>query len=357
MRIPSFVAASITALWLGACQPAAGPAPVPGQIDQAGAPVVKVDAFNITQPMLDASTRYFPPQQLESAKKNGQFDRLLDQLAMGEVFYHKAVDQKLYEDPAVQAVIAMRVREAMANEYVYREAQKRVSQEAVQKYYDERKVQYGRPQLKASHVLVKEEVLANDLKTQIDGGASLPDLAKQYSTDKSNSANGGDLGWFNEGTMVKEFNDAAFAAEKGSIIGPIQTRFGYHIIKVEDKRDATPLEEVRPQIEAALRQEAIDAIRKETKDAMKVEKNVPDIAPAPEGGPGGPGGLGGMGGRPRPPAGHPGMPPGGMPPGMGGPPGGPPGARPMQMPPGAPPAGAPPAGAPPAAPAAPPAGN
>ncbi|MFN9960329.1 MAG: peptidylprolyl isomerase, partial [bacterium] len=139
----------------------------------------------------------------------------------------------------------------------------------MQKYYEERKVQYGRPQVKARHILVKEEALATELYTKLQGGDNFDELAKQHSQDKSNAANGGDLGWFNENTMVKEFNDAAFAAEKGALLAPVQTRFGFHIIKVEDKRDATPLEEVRPQIEAALRQEAIDAIRKEAKEAMK----------------------------------------------------------------------------------------
>jgi len=241
LRIPSFVATSIALVALAACQPAAGPAAVPGAVDQSGEAMVKVDNYAITQPMIDATTRYFPPQQLESSKKNGQFDRLLDQMAMGEVFYHKAVDAKLYEDPAVQAVIAMRAREALANEYVFREAQKRIDDAAVQKYYEERKVQYGRPQVKARHILVKEEALATELYTKLQGGDNFDELAKQHSQDKSNAANGGDLGWFNENTMVKEFNDAAFAAEKGALLAPVQTRFGFHIIKVEDKRDATPL--------------------------------------------------------------------------------------------------------------------
>jgi hypothetical protein len=314
-------------------------------MDQSGPAMVQVDDYHITQEMIDATTRYFPPQQLESSKKNGQFDRLLDQMAMGEVFYHKALDEKLQDDPAVKAVIAMRDREALANEWVYREAQKRITPEAVQKYYDDRKAQYAKPQIQARHILVKEEAQANDLKKQLDAGANFEELAKQYSTDKSNAANGGDLGWFNEGTMVKEFNDAAFAAPKGALVGPVQTRFGYHIILVEDKRDATPLEEVRPQIEAALRQESIDAIRKETKDAMKVTKNVPDVTPAAQAGP-----AGGMSPHGPGMGGPPGVRPGGMPPGM------PPGAHPpiRVTPPGsAPPPPARPA-VPPAPPAAPP---
>ena len=106
---------------------------------------------------------------------------------------------------------------------------------------------YEEEQVKASHILFPVKTPADDAKVkaqavkvlaQIKAGASFADLAKQYGTDSSKD-NGGDLGWFGRGAMVKEFEDIAFTLKKGDLaVAPIKTEFGYHIIKVEDKRSA-----------------------------------------------------------------------------------------------------------------------
>jgi len=76
-------------------------------------------------------------------------------------------------------------------------------------------------------------------------GADFAELAEQYSEDKGTKDKGGDLGWFAHGSMVKPFSDAAFAAEPGDLVGPVQTRYGYHVIQVEDKRINDGIEEVK----------------------------------------------------------------------------------------------------------------
>ncbi len=86
-------------------------------------------------------------------------------------------------------------------------------------------------QIRASHILVKDESQAKDLKTQLETGASFEDLAKAHSTCPS-KREGGDLGWFGRGQMVKPFEDAAFGLADGKISEPIRTQFGYHLIKV-----------------------------------------------------------------------------------------------------------------------------
>jgi len=90
-------------------------------------------------------------------------------------------------------------------------------------------------QIRASHILVAEEAQARDLKTQIDQGASFEDLARRHSQCPS-KAKGGDLGWFGRGQMVKPFEDAAFSASPGTTTAPVKTQFGYHLIKVTEKR-------------------------------------------------------------------------------------------------------------------------
>ena len=90
----------------------------------------------------------------------------------------------------------------------------------------------------AKHVLVDNEDKANQIKEEIESGAkSFEDAAKEYSTCPS-AQKGGSLGTFGRGQMVKEFEDAAFSAEIGAVVGPVKTQFGYHLIKVEEKNEA-----------------------------------------------------------------------------------------------------------------------
>ncbi len=86
---------------------------------------------------------------------------------------------------------------------------------------------------------------AEDLIERIEGGESFETVATEYTEDPSGQDNGGDLGWFGEGRMVKPFSDAAFSADKGDIVGPVLSRFGYHVIKVEDFRETDGKKEVK----------------------------------------------------------------------------------------------------------------
>jgi parvulin-like peptidyl-prolyl isomerase len=90
-------------------------------------------------------------------------------------------------------------------------------------------------QVRASHILVKEAKLAQELKSKIEGGESFEAMARQHSSCPS-KAKGGDLGWFSQGQMVKPFEDAAFSLSEGKISDPVQTQFGYHLIKVTGKK-------------------------------------------------------------------------------------------------------------------------
>jgi parvulin-like peptidyl-prolyl isomerase len=86
-------------------------------------------------------------------------------------------------------------------------------------------------QVKASHILVNDEKTAKQLKIQIEDGMSFEEMAKQHSSCPS-KRDGGDLGWFGKGQMVKPFEDAAFSLAEGKISEPVKTQFGYHLIKV-----------------------------------------------------------------------------------------------------------------------------
>ena len=139
-----------------------------------------------------------------------------------------------------------------------------VTPQQVQRYYEDNAQQYATPeQVRASHVLLKTEgkneadvkKLAEEIAAKAKAGADFAALAKQYSEDESNKDKGGDLDFFSKGAMVPEFDQAAFAMQPGQVSDPVKTSFGYHVIKMVEKRPATskPLAEVQAQIEDQLK--------------------------------------------------------------------------------------------------------
>ena len=129
-------------------------------------------------------------------------------------------------------------------------------------------------EVRAAHILVKTEEDAKAIIEQLKGGADFAAVAKEKSTDKGSGANGGELGWFSKEVMVKEFADAAFAMKVDEISqAPVQSQFGFHIIKLEDTRDAKfpAYEEVKPQIEQRLAQMKLAKFRDELKSKAKTD--------------------------------------------------------------------------------------
>ncbi len=90
-------------------------------------------------------------------------------------------------------------------------------------------------QVRAAHILVDNESKAKELLAKINGGENFGDLARRFSSCPS-KRQGGDLGWFGRGQMVKEFEEAAFKGTKGQTVGPVKTQFGWHLIKIVDQR-------------------------------------------------------------------------------------------------------------------------
>ncbi|WP_419914676.1 peptidylprolyl isomerase [Hoeflea sp.] len=155
-----------------------------------------------------------------------------------------------------------------------------LTEEAVRERYD-REVAATPPEqeVKARHILVDSEEQAKTVITELDGGKDFIELAQEKSTGPS-GPQGGDLGYFTRGRMVPEFEEAAFALETGTYTKePVKTQFGWHVIKVEDKRDTPPpnFEQVANQIQRILLQEQYLALLQEGREAVKVEITDEDL--------------------------------------------------------------------------------
>jgi foldase protein PrsA len=148
-----------------------------------------------------------------------------------------------------------------------------------------------KPEIKASHILVKDEATAKKVKEELGQGKSFEDLAKQYSEDTGSKEKGGDLGYFTAGKMVKEFEDAAYKMKKDEVSEPVKSQFGYHIIKVTDIKEQKPFDEVKGDIKKDLVQKKAqdaqfmnDLMMKEIKKAdVKVDdKDLKDLFEEPK---------------------------------------------------------------------------
>jgi peptidyl-prolyl cis-trans isomerase C len=139
------------------------------------------------------------------------------------------------------------------------------------------------PEVRARHILVKTEQEAKDLIKQLKGGADFVELAKK-SSDGPSAQTGGDLGYFARGQMVKPFEDAAFTLKAGEISAPVQTEFGWHVIKVEDKRNrpVPQFDEVKDQLMASLVQNQLKTIVQGLRGTAKVEIVDPELKKAIE---------------------------------------------------------------------------
>jgi peptidyl-prolyl cis-trans isomerase C len=219
-----------------------------------------------------------------------QYQQLPDEVLMSGLI-DQIVDQQLLaaaesaspdSDPlAVRLHIDNERRGALASIAAATAVEGAVDDAKVQAAYDREVAAFEpAPEFSAAHILVDSEEKAAALKAEIDGGADFAELAKANSSDGS-AASGGDLGWFGLGQMVPEFEAAVTGMEVGQVAGPVQSQFGWHLIKLNDKRETAPpaLEEARPVIEDQLRQEALQARIAELREGATIER--PEAGPPP----------------------------------------------------------------------------
>lgn len=226
----------------------------------------------------------------EGKKKEKEFKlKIVDNLISEELIIEEAVKQKIEVSDAEYAVKLAEIKKTFPSEEKFNETLKKeglteksleeimkkqiliqkvsdkitgsikISENETKDYYDKNLDLFKEPeQVKARHILVKTEKEANDILSKLKAGSNFEELAKQYSTDKANKDQGGDLGWIGKGQMVPEFENVAFSLEKGKTSDSVKTQYGFHIIRIDDKK--------------AAEQKSFDAVKVQIVQTMKTQK-------------------------------------------------------------------------------------
>ncbi|WP_457329805.1 peptidylprolyl isomerase [Rhizobacter sp. P5_C2] len=198
-----------------------------------------------------------------------------DEVVLREMFMQEAEKRGLTGSADYKQQLEL-ARQSILIRELFNDFQKKnpVVDADVQAEYEKFKAQASGTEYHARHILVEKEEDAKALIAQIKGGAKFEDLAKKNSKDPGSGENGGDLDWANPGSYVPEFSQAMIKLKKGEMTQePVKTQFGYHIIKLEDTRDAQfpPLEEVKPQILQRLGQQKLAKFRDEIRAKAKTD--------------------------------------------------------------------------------------
>lgn len=239
--------------------------------DPAGV-VAKVGEDTVTEADIAFASQDFS-EQLSQVPPTQWRKVLTDVVVDMKVLANAAEAAGIADEDGFKRQVEFLTMRALRNAYLAREIEGKVSEEAVQAAYDKEFADYaGEEERKASHILLKSKEEAEAVIAELDGGRDFAELAKEKSTGPS-GPNGGDLGYFTRGRMVPEFEKAAFELEVGKHSSePVETQFGWHVIKIEDarKQPAPDLADVRDR----LRQQLLRARYSEVLEELKAKTTI-----------------------------------------------------------------------------------
>jgi peptidyl-prolyl cis-trans isomerase C len=222
------------------------------------------------------------PQDMRGMPPAVVMPMLIDQLVDRKAITLLARQRKFADDPGVLRAVARATDQAMQTALLQKEISPLITDAALKARYDRDFAgKPGETEVHARHILVPDEADAKAAIAEIKAGADFAAVAKARSKDPG-SADGGDLGFFKQGDMVPEFAAVAFALKPGEISQtPVKSQFGWHVIKVEERRQAPPasFEEQKDLIRQTVIQEGIQGIVKTAKAGLKIEIFNPDGTP------------------------------------------------------------------------------
>ena len=273
-RLMASIAATCLVAALAAGQPAFA--------QDANTVIAKVNGQDIKQGDLTIAEEELGPSlaQMDPATKR---ENLIAFLIDMKIVAKAAEDKKVADSADFKQKLSFTRNRLLMDSLLANEGKAALTDDAMKKVYEEaiQKVA-GEKEVRARHILLPTEDEAKAVKAELDKGADFAELAKKKSKDPG-AADGGDLGFFTKDQMVPEFSAVAFALEPGKISDPVKSQFGWHIIKVEEKRDrkAPAFDEVKAQVsQFVVRKAQADYVTK-LRAAAKIERlDVKADAPA-----------------------------------------------------------------------------
>jgi peptidyl-prolyl cis-trans isomerase C len=254
--------------------------------------LARIETHEIKERDIDQVIEMLGPQGAMYDNEQGR-SVILEELVASRLFSLSGAKAGLDQTPEFKASVEHVVQQTLARATVENLMKDiAVSEEEIEKFYNDNPAQFTTPEeIRVRHILVSDDVTSSDkiasILKDLDKGVSFDALAVDQSICPS-APQGGDLGFFGKGRMVPEFEEAAFALrEPGDISDPVMSSFGWHIIKLEEKRPSStaPYDEVKPQILQYLENEKKAQKYRDALEELKKEFRVdyPDAAKAPEG--------------------------------------------------------------------------
>ena len=218
------------------------------------------------------------PEEYKQMPEQALFEPLLDQVVNRYLVVQAARAEGFDKIPEVSDQVNFVADSALRDSFLFRKIEEAQNPEALKVLYEAEvaKIPEGE-EVSARHILVKTEEEAKAVKIRADAGEDFAGLASEISTGPS-KVNGGDLGYFVKERMVPEFAETAFAMQPGQISDPVKTQFGWHVIKVEDRRAAQPpaMAEMEDQLKQQVARTTINDFLKELRDAAEIKITLPN---------------------------------------------------------------------------------
>jgi len=221
--------------------------------------------------------------RIKAATAQGQHDSpalrkmVLEDMINLEVLSQAAIKKGLDKRPETSQQIELVRQSTLAGAYVqdYLKAHP-IGDDVLKREYENQKQKAGKTEYKVAHILVSSENEAKAVADQLKGGGDFEKIAKEKSNDPGSKERGGDLDWNVPSNFVPQFSDAMTHLKKGEVSGPVQSPFGWHIIKLEDTRDLAvpPFEQVKPGLMQHMQQEAVQKLITDLRKSAKVEAKL-----------------------------------------------------------------------------------
>ncbi len=257
-----------------------------------GPVVAKVGGAGITQADFEREMKSLPDYAQQLFEGEAGKEKFLDEIIKKEILYQEALKKGLDKSPEFTRKLEEFKKLTLASALLEREimSKNKVTDQEVKDFYNKHKEDFTTTsQIRASHILVKTEAEANKVLERLKKGEKFEEIAKKESLDKGSAQNGGDVGYFSRGQMVPEFERAAASLKVGQLSGPVKTSYGYHIIKVTDKKTGPVVEFDRvkdviyQRLSGERQKEAFDKYINELRKGYKIEINKDVLAKIPSG--------------------------------------------------------------------------